>query len=516
MRSIHNGWNLVAYLAIIWAIISAGLPFATPVLAQSNTPAPVSQSALNGLVTALAVRADQLLIGQNMQLVDAAITADGLTVNQIVELGHGAIRAIAVADDQSTVVVTEDGLVALDVHNTQTDFAAGGGYRVVIHHERVYVAALGAGVRVYTLRSGKLIATGQIGTTQPAEDIATEGANGLWVATGSGGVQLYDLTAADKPILLSSDQSLTPAHLVRTYGLHLLVGYGNRIAVLSTVNVKAPTAVSTLTLDGSAGARASDAIYTQSDIVLGRSDVSGTDVLHTTLSPPDSAGHQTLSPFVSDGTDGAGDRLARYGDDLFIGSERSGLRRVRIVASGMTTTIASLASWPAAQFGGCTLADYRPSQPSPANLSVIPPEATITLHWQAACVAAHYQVTVEGQLIATVDRQTVDYTLPANHDVLQWQVTAQTDSGTISGAPWTLSLNRAGYLTTPSVAVTAQPVVLYMPPPITIDFSALQSPGWLLAESCLALVIGIAVIVFGASAIGGWAARRRGESVERH
>jgi hypothetical protein len=495
------------------AVLLLLVTVAAPTLAQFATPTVPDESALNAPVTALAVRGDYLLIGQNTQLIDAAITADNLTVNQSVDLAHGAIRAIAIADNGAVVVITEDGLIALDAHNVPTDYAPGGGYRVALHGERVYVAALAAGVRIYTLHSGKLASTGHITTAQPAEDIAPEGANDLWVATGSGGLQLYDLTTPNQPLPIYDGQQLAPAHLVRASGLHLLVSYGHQIALLDTINIKTPRVIGSLALDGSAGVQIGDILFNQSnqsnpnDVLLGRVDVSGADVLYTTLTP------SGLAPVMSqDGIDGAGERLARFGDDVFIGSERTGLRRVHIAAGSFVP----LNSWPVAHYNTCALADYTPSQPSPANMSAIASADSVTLRWQAACLAVHYQVLINGLIVATVDQPTYRYTIPAGQNVMNWQVKAQFDNGagpsSIDGALWSLSFDRAGYLITPPVVAPnapSAPNVLYVPPPAVIDLSVLQSPGWLLAESCLVLLIGIGVVVGGAWAIGMWAARRR-------
>src|SRR5579859_1458881 len=150
---------------------------------------------LNAPVTALAIHGDRLLIGQNDQLVEAAITSNGLTITRSLAVTLGAIREIAMLDNGSTLVLSEDGLTALDQSDTITDFAPGGGYHLSAHGNRVYVAALAAGVRIYTLNAGKFTLAGQVLTTRPVEDVAAEGTNWLWTAEGDDGLRLYDMTS---------------------------------------------------------------------------------------------------------------------------------------------------------------------------------------------------------------------------------------------------------------------------------------------------------------------------------
>lgn len=470
---------------------------------------------LNGPVTALTVHGDDLLIGQEARLLLATITPDALPIRAALDLGHGAIRAIAVTDDGGALVLTEDGLIALDNHDTPTDFLPGGGYGLAVHGTQAAVAALAAGVRLYQQQAGHWRLSGQIRTAQPAEAVATDGSHTVWIAEGSAGIQAFATDQPDKPTLLYNGPAFAPAHLVRANGLHLLIGYGAQVALLDTINIAAPRQIATLTIDGSPGVFISDALFDQDDLLLGRVDVSGADVLHTRL---DSAGSPaSLNTYLSSaGTDGAGDRLARHGADLFVGSERVGLRRLRLTDNGATVSFATLATWPIQQFADCAAADFTPNQSQPANLSTVSPSAAVHLAWAAVCPAAQYRVLINGQFIATVDQPYFDYTLPAGQTHFTWQISAQPGTATtsaepISGPLWTVRIEQAGYLSTPPAVSRdpGAPSVLYAPPP-GIDLSALQTPTALLAESCLILLAGVALIVLGGWAIGRWSASRRG------
>ncbi|MHB8628646.1 MAG: LVIVD repeat-containing protein [Aggregatilineales bacterium] len=456
-----------------------------------------SPATLNAPVSALAVSGDRLLIGQNDQFVDATITPTDVTITHIVAIQHGAIRAIAALDNGAALVLSEAGLTALDTTDAITDFVSAGGYRMAARGERIYVAALADGVRVYNAHNGKLTLVGHILVNRPVEDVAAEGANWLWTAEGSDGIRLYDLTVPTKPTIISGSTTFSPAHLVRAAGLHLIVGYGNQLAALDTLNVKAPRQIGSVTLGGSAGAFASDAILDQTDLFVGRVDVGGQDVFHYALTS------KGLSEVASEGTDGAGDVIAQHGNDLFVGSERTGLRRIHSDPTGLTPMLA----WNAVDFPACALADYTPVNPSPANLSLTPHADQITLTWSAACLAGRYAVRVNGQPAGVVEQPLFNYPLSTDQSVLKWQIDALTDAGTVSGAQWTFEPGRAGYLTLPSAPNLDR--VLYVPPRIVLDFSALQTPIGTLALLCVGLVFGLLIVVSGAWAIGVRAARRR-------
>ena len=453
---------------------------------------------LNGPVTALAVNGDQLLIGQNDELVVAAITPDDLTLVRSMAIPHGAIRAITLLEDGTALILSEEGLTALDPNFAVTDFAAGGGYHMSVHGNRVYVAALAAGVRVYIYGDGKITLVGQLLTSYAVEDVAAEGATALWTAEGDGGLRLYDMTSPAKPVVQFESSSYRPTYLVRSSNLHLVVGYGDQLALLDTLNLKAPRLLGNVSLSGSMGAHASDLLMDQTSLLVGRVDVSGPDVLRYGMN----ASSITAQP-TAYGSDGAGAFVARHGDDLFIGSEQNGLRRVQLAESSFI----EMGRWPVSAFPSCSAADYLPVNPSPDNLSLLQATDHVTLTWNATCPSGRYRVSINGRLVGTVDQPVLDYALPADQDVFTWQVDALSDAGTAQGSLWTFERGRNGFTAAPATPRLDQ--VLYVPPPVWLDFSALQTPLGTLALTCIALFGGLLIVIGGAWTVGARAARRR-------
>ncbi len=447
-------------------------------------------SPLNGSVSALVVDADRLLIGQNSRLTITTITPNDLSTLKTIDLQKGAIRAIA-SSKTGTLILTEQGLTALDSAYNVMDFAAGGGQHMAIKGNRVYVAALQAGVRVYVFEGGKLKLLGHIETKTAAENVAAEGANWLWVAEGEQGIRLYDLTDPARASVLFWSANLQPARLVRVNGTRLYLGYANRVAVLDTINIKAPRLLGEFAL-GSDTAFVSDLSLTRSDLLVGLIDQGGADVLRLDISNP-----KAIREIGRSGSTGSGDHLAVHSDDLFIGSERGGLRRFGLTGSALTPIIAWNAVPDAAP---CT--DLTPLDPQPANLSEIQSGAAVTLHWNTACPAERYEVRFNGQRLATVDKP--EYILKSTTASVAWQIVAMSGSQSAEGARWSFDIEGGGLLAEPQTPRAE--TILYKPArPVII----LQSPAAVLIATCAALLIGLFVIVVGAAMIGAWFEKRR-------
>ena len=451
-------------------------------------------TALNRPVTALFVAGDHLLIGQGAALVEAQITPTALTVIRTSDLQHGAIRAIT-AINGAILILSEDGLSTWDASGGVSSFTAGGGQRIATRGDRVYVAALNAGVTIYKFDAsgaGKLKLLGHVDTS--AEDIAPDGTNWLWVASGAHGLRLYDLTDPANPVVLSDNSSYVPARLVRVSGTRLYLGYANKLAVFDTVNVKAPRVLSETEL-GINTASVGDVLIEQNQVIAGRVDITGSDVLLMDASNP-----AVLREVAHVGDAGSGDRLALHGGDLFVGSERLGLQRVRVEVTALT----HLQSWDVSEAPPCT--DFTPRDPQPANLSQIAPDTQVTLSWRVACPAAHYAIEINGVRAAVTDQASYPFTLQNAQTV--WRVIpldAQNQPiSQVTSAAWSFEMQREGYLITPQPPKLD--ALLYKPPLIQIDT---QSPTVIVAGTCIAVAIGFVIIVIGAAAIGAWFDRRR-------
>ncbi len=490
LKNLRYNINMLPIRPILIASATVTLLLSVPFSAHAQT------SALAGGVTALALVGDRLLIGQNATLVDAAITSTDLSVNRTIDLRQGAIRAIVPVTADSNpnlLILTEEGIRLLDPADKLLAYYPGGGQRLIVKGARVYVAALDAGVTIYALANGTLKPIGHVET--PAEDLAPEGATWLWVAAGDQGVRLFDLTDPAKPsILYESDgaNDLRPAHLVRTSGTHLFVGYADRLVVFDTLDIKAPRRLSDLALD-SATASAGDLILSGGVALMGRIDLAGADVVLLDLANP-----KAIRQTATEGDAGAGDRIALHGSDLFVGSERLGLRRLHL--SG--TTVSAVAAWGLADSAPCT--DVTPLNPNPPNLSEITRAASITLTWAAACPAPHYAVEVNGKRVAVTDQPR--WTLTPTGDAIDWRVIALAADGSPRqrGPAWSFEFAARGYTATPPI--THLESILYVPPRVLVDLS---SPGAVIIETCAALSLGLLAIIGGAIAINGWSEHRR-------
>ncbi len=449
------------------------------------------QVLLRGPVTALRVEGDRLLIGQGPILIEARITPDSVQVTQRLDLKHHDIRAIAVSQG-ITFALSEDGLITLDAHGKALDFVRGGGQRLAVRAGRVYAAALNAGARIFKVDgAGKLTRLGTIETPGPALDVATEGDSRLWIAAGDSGVWLYDVRNGAAPRPLIQLNTLTPASVVRSSGLRLFIGHGNRLTILDTISVLSPRLLSTTELD----------IPQIGDVLIqgNRAFVSGTGGPHViTL---DLTNIKTVAKTASFGSDGAGEQLARYNDQLFTGSVLHGLRRVQFTSDKAVL----ITAWePTGTSKTCPVAP--PVVPQPPNLSSVP-DGPITLTWKAACNPVAYELRIDSTPIAILN--TAIYTFQPRYGITTWQVTAIDAAGSrADSSVWTFESTVKGWLATP--AAPAQFMQVYMPPPVQIDTRA---PGTVLTLTGISCVTGLLVVISLAWHIGARAARRREESL---
>jgi hypothetical protein len=451
----------------------------------SSQDAPV----IRGPVTALRTDGEHLLIGQGSTLVTTRVGADDLQVIRAVDLQRHDLRAIAV-NERITLVLSEDGLTTLNESGKTLDFVRGGGQRLAVWADRVYIAALGAGVRILKINAaGKLSRLGTFPTLGPAVDLAAEGDAWLWVAEGESGVRLYDTSNPDPPKVLTWLGDLKPATVIRVNGPRLIVGYGSRLSVLDTLDVRAPRLLSTVDLD--ADARVGDVLIQGSRAYLGRIESGGADVVTLDLS-----NLQSVTPRSAFGTSGAGEALALHGDDLFIGSGRQGLRRVRF-KTAQPELVATWESVPPSKT--CTSA--APVLPQPPNLGEVP-QGQVMLSWKSGCGALSYDLRIDGTLAATVN--TPAYTFTPRHGITTWQVSAVDAAGNrVQGPLWRFEALTDGWLSAPARAPLT--TLLYTPPPVLLE---LRSPGAVLAATCVAVATGLLIVVAIAWAVGTWSERR--------
>ncbi len=447
-----------------------------------------AETSIQGPITALRLNGDHLLIGQGPTLVDAQITPDALHVIRSKDLGRHDIRAIAFSQD-ITLALSEDGLTSLDTNGQILDFIQGGGQRLAVKGQRIYIAALDAGLRVLSIDpAGKLSRLGTVKTRGPAQELAPEGDTWVWVAEGASGVRLYDTRDPFTPSLVVWLGDVNPATMVRVSGTHLYVGYANHLAILDTLNIQAPKLIGSVDVEG-ADARINALLFQGPRAFVGRLAASGADVVAINIQDL-----QAPAMIAHSGENGAGESLAVYDDDLFVGSGRIGLQRLRF-AGNVPTVLATWGVGGTAE--GCTLS--APSDPQPANLSEVE-AGPVSLIWKAACSPSAYEIKIDGTPVATV--KTPPYGFTPAHDATMWQVTALDATGErVEGPVWTFDSLARSWLATPFPVPLANR--LYVPPPVSFN-----TPGIALAVTCGALFAGLLIVIGAAWAIGTLAERR--------
>jgi hypothetical protein len=250
----------------------------------------------------------------------------------------------------------------------------------------------------------------------------------------------------------------------------------------------------TVALDGSDAGNdesvISDILIQGNRAFVGRMGIKGPDVVAMDISKS-----APLTISARFGESGAGEHLGLHGDDLFVGSGRSGLRRLRFGSGG---DLAIVATWePISSARQCALAP--PVEPQPPNLGQVQP-GTVTLSWKAACNPAGYELRINGRPVATTKSTT--YTFTPERGITSWQVVAVDSAGKrVESARWTFESLTEGWLQMRIPALSGS--LLYVAP--LLD---LQSPGALLAVTCAVILIGLAIVIAGAWAIGIFAERR--------
>src|SRR5258708_15553236 len=147
--------------------------------------------------------------------------------------------------------VGEGGLAAVDRNGKVRDFVAGGGQTLAVNQDRVYVVALKAGVRMLRVdAAGKLSPIGTIKTRGAARDVAPEGTSLVWVAEDDQGVRLYDVHDPQVPTVITWLGGVVPAAIVRIGPARLYAGYGGKLALLDTVDLKMPRPLRIFPLKG--------------------------------------------------------------------------------------------------------------------------------------------------------------------------------------------------------------------------------------------------------------------------
>ncbi len=447
-------------------------------------------SLLNSPVTALALGGNaQLYIGQEDGLSEATAIGSVISITRSVALNQGTIRAI-LPTAANILVLSENGLSLLDASLNVLDFASGGGQRMIGVGNRVYVAALAAGIRVYEIANGKLQLSGRVQTGGAAEDVSAITDNAVWVAERDQGFRLYDLRNPQQATVTLWAKELAPARRLLIAQNHLLVGYANKVALLDVSNLKAPQLLNEVVL-GENTAFAGTMLLDGTRAIIGRVAQGGADFIVY-----DTANLTTLAELARFGEGGAGEHIVARGGDLFSGSERYGLRWLQIKDRAIRI-VAQYAADPERIPCG----DKTPVHPQPANLSIQPKANRITLSWSAECLSRAYILKIEGQ----PERQltTTEFTLDNPPELLHWQVVALDGERRIEGASWQVEFERSGLLAIPSALPAERS--LYVAPVTAF----LDTPGGVLLITCAALLIGLGVIVGGAVLIGSWSERRR-------
>jgi hypothetical protein len=446
------------------------------------------QPKIEGPITALRVDGDHLLIGQGSTLVEAQITAGDLRVIRATDLKRHRLRALATT---STFIfaLTEDGLTTLDKSGQILDFVQGGGQRLAVKGQRIYIAALAAGIRILSVdAAGKLTPLGTVATLGPAQELAPEGESWIWVAEGDSGVRLYDAQNPAQPTLIIWLGDMKPASVVRTSGTRLFIGYANHLTILDTLSVQTPRLLGSLDLDG-ANLRISDLLLQGPRAFIGRVAESGADVVQVSVQNP-----KTPVLISEVGNTGTGEQLALHTDDVFIGSSLQGLTRTQF--SGSAPKI--IATWKMPT-GAESCQISAPTDPQPPSLGDVE-AGPITLTWKAACNPTSYELRIDGKVVAQVKE--ASYTFTPQQDRTSWQVIAiDANAQRVEGPVWTFETALMAWLATPiPVPETGR---LYIAP--VIDLS---SPRTTLIVTCAAFLVGLIVVIGVAWVIGTLADRR--------
>lgn len=474
----------------------------TPALAQ---PDPGADADLHGPVTALWADSTDgaLYIGQGARLVRARVEQGALAAEFSVDLGSGEIRALA-RDGGALLALTEDSLLALDAAGQVTDYLPGGGQRLAAGDGRAYVAARQAGVRIVAITpDGKLARLGGVATLGPALDVwldATRPAQ-LWVAELQGGVRLYDVADPGAPQLALSLPEQAPATLVRAEAARLYVGHGGEISALdiSEPPPAAPRFLGTLNVDppaasaagSTANARIADLAVVGSRIFAARAGSEGADVVEFEL-----IGDGPLRIASRAGEGGAGEHMALLGDALFVGSAWGGLQWIS-VGRGNPILISAWDAPGAAPSGVCEA-----TEPEPADLAVVEAEQ-VTLSWRSDCpedqtLAINGTPVPADQITPSGDGR-YEFTFRPETSLVTWRVSAP---GALSRLPWRFNAEPSVWTATPPAP---EGEMLYRRPLIDVN---LNSPGALLAVTCLSLCTGVALVAGAAWLLGQRVQRR--------
>lgn len=483
--------------AALWPRILMGMSLAA-VLAVADGSRPISAQddsrslVIRGPITALHADTDRLLIGQGSLLIMARVTDNDLIVTASIDLRRHDLRAFAV-NHGVILALSEDGLTSLDNKGNVLDFAPGGGQTLAVNQDRVYVAALKAGVRMLKLdAAGKLSPLGTIRTRGTARDAAAEGTSLVWVAEDDQGVRLYDVHDPKMTSVITWLGGVIPAAIVRTGPARLYITYSGKLAILDTVDLKVPRLLGIFARKDDS-AYFDDLLLIGSRAFIGRVEAGGPDLLSLDISNP-----RAVNVIGQFGEAGTGERLALWAADVFIGSGQQGLRRIRFDTGGAVL----LKTWqPSGEVQACKLTS--PTQPQPPDSAEVP-NGMVTLTWATACGASLYEVRIDGKLVTTQNSAT--YTLTPDGHHVTWQVTAVDAAGNRAEGPtWTFETSVEGWLATPATVTGTK--LLYAPSPLTLPQLDLRSPGAVIAATCIALAIGLILVVAIAWLVGSRAER---------
>jgi hypothetical protein len=462
----------------------------------STRPASLQAQGLDSAVNALLVVGDTLWIGQGSTLLLVRLQVGAARIEKQYDLQAGTIRSIA-ARDAYLIILTDDRLLSLAEGGQVLDQQKGGGQQALIvpmsdGRHQIWISALEAGLRVYTLElNGALRLLRSLPTAGMATALAWDGST-VWAALGNAGAARYGL---DSEAALA--QIATPVALLASSDGLLFTADGPTLTIYDIASQAATVVV--LPAPVLALAPRSGQLY------VGLSGTPDTLVLVEN--------GQISGQFAYNGA--AGETLAIWNDDLFVGSVAGGLLR-------LTTSRGQLGlveAWPVVH----AVAPCLPTDPTPANLSNVQ-DPELILSWESACAASH-ELWVNGVLLATISASTdvatpnastqsfaatpasarYEYTFTAQTELVQWQVVAIDGNGNrTEGAHWRFSAILAGWVAT--ARQLPDQTLIYSPP---IVLPNPESPSGLLFSLCGIAGLGMALIVGAALLLGGAGQRKR-------
>lgn len=154
------------------------------------------------------------------------------------DLGHGLILDMILLPNDTLVVLSEEGVSLLALQEDELpvslDFAPGSGQMLAGQNRLIAVAARDAGLRLLRITpSDRLVTLATLALGATAEGVAlSEDGQRAFIAAGTDGVLIADLSKPDAPRLVGALRAIASADAVGLAGSLLIVASGDRVLVI--------------------------------------------------------------------------------------------------------------------------------------------------------------------------------------------------------------------------------------------------------------------------------------------